>query len=64
MRTSPDLFGTTTIPAHHGVGVVTLEITPSFSIRSSSFFTRGRRGIGTFLGVNSAYGRNPSFNVI
>ena len=30
-RTSPDRFGTTTIPAHQGVGLLTFEITPSVS---------------------------------
>ena len=52
--TSPDRLGTTTIPAHQGVGSVTGEITPSVFIRCSSFWTFGRRGMGTLRGVNTA----------
>ena len=33
IRTAPDFFGTTTIPAHYGVGSLTLEMTPAFSIQ-------------------------------
>ena len=51
MRTEPSFFGSTTMPAHHGVGTSTFEITPIDSIRSSSFFTVWRSGRGTFLGV-------------
>ena len=29
MRTDPDFLGTTTVRAHHGVGVSTREMTPS-----------------------------------
>ena len=36
IRIAPDFLGTTTIPAHHGVGSSTLEMIPSDSIRSSS----------------------------
>ena len=56
MRTFPDFFGTTTIPAHHGVSSVTLEIILSFSMQFSSSMSFGLRGSGTFLGVNSANG--------
>ena len=31
MRTSPDFFGTTTMPAHHGVGSLTFDITPALT---------------------------------
>ena len=41
IRTSPDFFGTTTIPAHHGVGSVTFEITPAFSILSRDHHNPG-----------------------
>ena len=48
---APSFFGTTTIPAHHGVGWSTLAITPNFSMRSSSSLTLERRGIvGHILG--------------
>ena len=56
IRTLPDFLGTTTIPAHHGVGSDTLEITPVFSVLSSSSATLGRRGKGTCCGVKSACG--------
>ena len=53
MCTPPDL-GTTTIPAHQGEGSDTLEITPAFSILSSSSVTLGRRGNGTCHGVKKS----------
>ena len=49
--TCPDFLGTTTIPAHQGVGSLTGDITPICSIRVSSSCTLVRRGMGTFLGV-------------
>ena len=39
--TLPPCFGTTTIPAHHSFGSVTLVMTPSLVICSSSSFTFG-----------------------
>ena len=54
--TFPFFLGTTTIPAHHSVGSVTLEITPAFSILSSSSATCDRRGRGTCRGVKIACG--------
>ena len=41
------VFGTTTMPAHHGVGVSTFEITPSDSMWDNSSLTFWRRGMGT-----------------
>ena len=52
MWTAPNFLGTTTIPAHHGVGLLTLEINPVFSILLSSAATRGQSGSGTCRGVN------------
>ena len=49
--TSPDFFGTTTIPAHQGVGVSTFAITPMDSIRSRE----SQRCRGTFRGVYNEY---------
>jgi len=37
-------------PQHHGVGSLTLEMTPAFSIRSSSSATLVRSGSGTCRG--------------
>ena len=54
--TMPFGLGTTTIPAHHSVEVVTFEITPSFSILSNSAFTLGNKGTATRLGVVKANG--------
>ena len=56
MRIAPDFLGTTTIPAHHGVGSSTLEMMPMDSILFSSSMTFGQSGSGTWRGVNSAYG--------
>jgi len=52
--TSPELLGTTTMPAHQGVDVSTFEMTSNFSIRFSSFLTLDLKGIGICLGVNKA----------
>ena len=57
-------FSTTTIPTHHGVGSVTFEITPAFSIRSSSSLTLAVINMGTFCGVNRACGWAPSRNLM
>lgn len=54
MRTPLDFLGTTTIPAHQGVGSDTLEITPAFSTLSSSSVTLGWRGKGTCHGVKKS----------
>ena len=43
---APDFFGTTTIPAHHGVGSSTLEIMPQDSIQVDSSWTFLRIGSG------------------
>ena len=43
--TLPDFLGTTTIPAHQGIGSVTLAITPSSSILSRSSFTLALSGM-------------------
>ena len=50
---SPFFLGTTTIPAHQGVGSSTFEMTPSASMQLSSFCTLGRSGNGTCLVVYS-----------
>ena len=62
--TLPSSFGTTTIPAQQSVSSSILLITPKFSILWSSFFTFGRRGMGTHLGVVSANGIAPSCSLI
>ena len=62
--TSLSCFGITTIPAHHGEGSVTFEMTPTFSMRSSSSLTWALIGMGTFHGVNRAYGQAPSRNLM
>lgn len=49
--TTPDFLGIITIPAHHGISWLTVEITPIAPINSSSSFTFSQRGRGTFLGV-------------
>ena len=49
IQSAPSFFGTTTMPAHHGVGSSTLEMTPRDSIRSSSSWTLGRLGSGTCM---------------
>ena len=54
--TDPDFFGTTTMPAHHGVGSSIREMTPRDSVRVSSSCTFFLRGKGTFLGVKRAQG--------
>ena len=56
MRSEPDLLGTTTMPEHQGVGLSERDITPSNSIRPSSFCTFFLKGIGTTRGVNKANG--------
>ena len=45
MRMAPVFLGTTTMPAHHGVGTSTLDMTPIASIRLSSSETFALRGI-------------------
>ena len=64
MRTFPDRLGTTTIPAHQEVAFVDRDMTPSDSMRASSFSTFFRRGIGTLRGVNRANGLASSLNRI
>ena len=61
---SPDRFGTTTMPAHHEVGSVTLLITPIFSIRSSSSRTFLRKGRVTLRGVYGVCGTAFGFRQI
>ena len=56
MRTAPDFFRTTTIPAHQGAGSSTGEMTPSDCMRESSSLTFCLRGSGTFLGMHRANG--------
>ena len=48
MQIAPDFLGTTTIPAHNGVGLSTLEIMPMDSILFSSSMTFGKNGSGTW----------------
>ena len=60
----PDFLGTTTIPAHHGVGTSTLEITPMASILASCLVTLGLRGRAMLQGVESAYAIASGFNVM
>ena len=64
IRIAPSLFGTTTIPAHHGVGSSTFEMTPMDSMRSSSSLTFGRNGRGTCLGANREGGVVPDLRWI
>ena len=64
MRIVPVFFGTTTMPAHQGVGSSTFEITLIDSILSSSCFTLVRSGIGTLRGVKIANGLAPAFSLI
>ena len=54
--TAPEAFGTTTMAAHQGVGYLTRDITPKFSIRTNSSCTFGLKGRGMFLGVLRANG--------
>ena len=54
--TIPSFLGTTTIPAHQGVEISILEMTPKDSMRTSSSFTFLQSGSGTFLGVWRAKG--------
>ena len=56
MRTVPFCFGTTTNPAHHGIGTFTFEITPRDSILVNSSLIFFRSGRGTLRGVWSAKG--------
>lgn len=46
IRIAPLFLGTTTMPAHHGVGTSTFEMTPMSSMRSSSSVTCALRGMG------------------
>ena len=62
--TDPNLLGTTTRLAHHGVGSSTFEMTPNLSMCSSSSRTLSRIGNGTFLVVNNENGRASSCNLI
>ena len=62
--TSPDFLGTTTIPAHQGVGSSTFDITPIASILSSSCLTFGRKGKAMFRGVESAIGLASGVSLI
>ena len=50
MRTALSGLGTASMPAPHGVGAVTLEMTPSDSMCSSLTFTFGCIGRGTLQG--------------
>ena len=63
-RSFPDGLVTMTIPAHHGVGSLTLEITPSFCIRCSSFSTSARCGSATRRGTYMANGVASGFRRI
>ena len=56
IRRVPFALGTTTIPAHQGVGSSTGDITPSDSIRASSSSTFGCCGSGMWRGAMSEYG--------
>ena len=58
------LLGTTTIPAHQGVGSSTFDITPIASIPSSSCLTFGCRGKAMFRGVESASGLASGVSLI
>lgn len=64
MWIAPYFLWTTTIPAHHGVGLSTLEIIPSDSICFSSCSTLECNGRGMFLEVNNAYGCASGFSWI
>ena len=64
MCTAPDFLGTTTIPAHQGVGSSTGVMTPSDYMLESSSFTFCRRGNSTFLGVYRANGCASGFRQI
>ena len=62
--TLPDSFGTTTIPAHHSVGLLTFEMTPNCSMRCNSFLVASCSGMGMFLIACSAKGFASGFNLI
>ena len=64
MFTRPLWLGTTTIPAHHSVGVSTGSITPSHSMWSNSTLIARISGTGTLCGVLSANGWAPSHRQI
>ena len=49
MRTWPDGLGITTMPEHHGDGLLTGDITPIDSIYVNSSCTLVHNGSGTFL---------------
>ena len=57
-------FRTTTIPAHHRVGLWTFEMMPSASIRASSSLTFLRSGRGTRLGAVRVNGLASGFREI
>ena len=54
IRKAPDFFGTTTIPAHHGVGSYTREMMPIASIlfSSSMSWCVGRMLFGIWFELN------------
>ena len=67
MRTWPFGFNTVTMPVHHSVGslgLLTFDMTPCFSMRSSSTFTGFSNGIPTRQGVERAYGLASSRSLI
>ena len=64
MRMAPDFLGTSTIPAHHGVGSSTFETTPITSILASSSLTLVRSGSGTCRGVKRVYGLPSGLSLI
>ena len=52
------------MPAHHGEGSLTGEMTPMVCIWSNSSSTFLRNGIGTLRAVCSAYGATPGLSFI
>ena len=63
IRILPLGLGTTAMSARQSAVMSTLEITPNFSILSSSSLTFFMRGSATLLGVVSAKGVEPGFNL-
>ena len=57
-------LGTTTIPAHHSVGVSIFWMTLNCSIQQSSHSTRDFSGSGILWGFERAYGIASCFNTM
>ena len=62
MYTPPLGLGTTTIAAHHGIGIWTFEITPIYSIFLNSAWTLSLSSKGMLLGVYRENDFAPGFS--